>query len=150
MLPDTLAEFSISTVWARGEDERGLLGIWRQQHHLDHRKLSDFTCHLPALWVLPLRGSQPQALLVTLQKAASEASLVPALSEAAPLSDGLIACFSFVSWNHTVKSTTIKCLLSEAAAGKTPVLMHGVVVSVKAKHVAAHHVYAESVAAHCV
>ena len=80
---------------------------------------------------------------MTLQKAASEASPVPALSEAAPLSDGLAACFSFVSWKHTVKSTPLKRLLSEAAVGKAPVLMHGVVVSVKAKRVAAHHVYAE-------
>lgn len=131
---------SFSGVWACSEDEQTLLGVWRQQHRLDDRKRSDFTYHLPALWVLPFRGSQPQALLVTLQKAASEASPAPALSEAAPLSDDLITCFSFMNWKHSVKSTTMKRLLSEAAVGKAPVLMHNVVVSVKPKHVAAHHV----------
>lgn len=129
-MPDALAEFSFSGVWARGEDGCTLLGVWRQHHHLDDRKQSDFT-YLPALGVLPLRGSLPQALGVTLQKADGEASPAPALSEAAPLSDGLVGCFSLVSWKHSVKSTTVKCLLSEAAAGKTPVLLRGAVVSVK-------------------
>lgn len=86
------AEFSILGGWACGEDERTLLGVWRQQHRSDDRKQSDFTWRLPALWVLPLQGSQ--VLLVTLPKAPSGA---------APLSGGLVACLSLVSWKHGLK-----------------------------------------------